>query len=143
MFKMVGTLPVKTRLPFGAWVLAGLVTLFSLVTSLTQVSSPMVEATKPVTAHYASMTDLLNLIGALERRGLAIGGRPSTHRRIASGVRASLSLTCEALGRRVLSFLNLSGNQPLSHFEIGFSYLGNVCVPSMLNKLLSFNEIVH
>ena len=65
MFKKVGTLPVKTRLPFGAWVLAGLVTLFSLVTSLTQVSSPMVEATKPATTHYASMIDLLNLIGAL------------------------------------------------------------------------------
>ena len=29
MFKIVGTLPVKTRLPLGAWVLAGLVTLFS------------------------------------------------------------------------------------------------------------------
>ena len=33
MFKIVGTLPVKTRLPLVAWVLAGLVTLFSLVTS--------------------------------------------------------------------------------------------------------------
>ena len=63
MFKIVGTLPVKTRLPFGAWVLAGLVTLFSLVTSLTQVSGPMVQAAKPATAHYASMTDLLNLFG--------------------------------------------------------------------------------
>ena len=61
MFKIVGTLPVKTRV---AWVLAGLVTLFSLGTSLTQVSSPMVQAAKPATAHYASMTDLLNLIGA-------------------------------------------------------------------------------
>jgi hypothetical protein len=52
-------------LPFAAWVLAGLVTLFSLVTSLTEVSSPMVQAAKPTTAHYASMTDLLNLFGAL------------------------------------------------------------------------------
>jgi hypothetical protein len=51
MFKIVGTLPVKTRLPFAAWVLAGLVTLFSLATSLTQVSSPMVQAAKPATAH--------------------------------------------------------------------------------------------
>jgi hypothetical protein len=65
MFKIVGTLPVKTRLPFAAWALAGLVTLFSLVTSLTQVSSPMVQAAKPATAYYASMTDLLNLFGAL------------------------------------------------------------------------------
>ena len=56
MFKIVGSLPVKTRLPFAAWVLAGLVTLFSLVASLTQVSSPMVQAAKPATANYASMT---------------------------------------------------------------------------------------
>ena len=34
MFKIAGTHPVKTRLPLVAWVLAGLVTLFSLVTSL-------------------------------------------------------------------------------------------------------------
>jgi hypothetical protein len=65
MFKIVGTLPVKTRLPLMAWVLAGLVTLFSLVTSLTQVSGPMVQAAKPETAHYASMTDLLDLFGTL------------------------------------------------------------------------------
>jgi hypothetical protein len=65
MFEIVGTLPVKTRLPFAAWVLAGLVTLFSLITSLTQVGSPMVQAGKPATALYASTTDLLNLFGAL------------------------------------------------------------------------------
>ena len=65
MFQIVGTLPVKTRLPFAAWVLAGLVTLFSLVTSLTQVSSPMVQAAKPATANYASTTYPLNLLGAL------------------------------------------------------------------------------
>jgi hypothetical protein len=65
MFKIVGTLPVKTRLPLVAWVLAGLVTLFSLGTSLTQVSGPMLQAAKPEAAHYASMTDLLNFFGAL------------------------------------------------------------------------------
>ena len=65
MFKIVGTLPVKTRLPFAAWFLAGLVTLFSLGTSLTQVSGPMLQAAKPEAAHYASMTDLLNFFGAL------------------------------------------------------------------------------
>jgi hypothetical protein len=65
MFKIAGTLPVKTRLPFAAWALAGLATLFSLVTSLTQVSSSMVQAAEPPTAHYASMTDLLNFFGAL------------------------------------------------------------------------------
>ena len=65
MFKVVGTIPVKTRLPFAAWFLAGLVTLFSLATSLTQVGGPMLQAAKPATAHHASMTDLLNLFGAL------------------------------------------------------------------------------
>jgi hypothetical protein len=65
MLKIVGTLPVKTRLPFAAWALAGLVTLFSLVNSLTHVSSSMIQAAKPATALYASMTDILNSFGAL------------------------------------------------------------------------------
>ena len=65
MFKILRTLPVKTRLPFAAWALAGVVTLFSIVTSLMQVSGPIVQAAEPITAHYASMTDLLNLFGAL------------------------------------------------------------------------------
>ena len=65
MFKIVGTLPVNTRLPFAAWALAGLVTLFSVVTSLTQVSGPIVQASKPRTAAYASVTDVLNLFAAL------------------------------------------------------------------------------
>jgi hypothetical protein len=62
---------------------------------------------------------------------------------VLSSTRASLSTTCEALGWSVLSFLNLSGKQPLSHFEIGLNYLWIVCVPSTLNKLSRFNEIVH
>ena len=65
MFKIVGTLPVKTRLPFAAWALAGLVTLFSMVTSLAHVSGSIIQVAKPATAHYASMTDLLALFGAL------------------------------------------------------------------------------
>jgi len=65
MFKIVGSLPVKTRLSLKAWVLAGLVTLFSLVNSLTHINSPIVEAAKPATALHASMTDLLNSFGAL------------------------------------------------------------------------------
>jgi hypothetical protein len=65
MFKIVGTLPVKTRLPFKAWVLAGLVTLFSITTSLTHVSSQTLQAANPVTAHYASVTDLIDLLAAL------------------------------------------------------------------------------
>ena len=65
MFKIVGTLPVKTRLPFAAWALAGLVTLFSILTSLTQVSAPFIQAVQPTMVHYASVSNLLNLFGAL------------------------------------------------------------------------------
>ena len=65
MFKIVGSLPVKTRLSLKAWVLAGLVTLFSLVNSLTQVSGPVVQAANSAPAHYASMADLINLLAAL------------------------------------------------------------------------------
>ena len=65
MFKTVGTLPVKTRLPSVAWAFAGLVTLFSIANSLAHVSSSIVEAAKPTTAHYASMSDLLHVFGML------------------------------------------------------------------------------
>lgn len=34
MLKIVGEIPVKTRLPLKAWVVAGLVTLFSLVSTI-------------------------------------------------------------------------------------------------------------
>jgi hypothetical protein len=38
MIKITGSVPVKTRLPLTAWVLAGLVTLFSVVSSLVHVT---------------------------------------------------------------------------------------------------------
>jgi hypothetical protein len=65
MFKIVGSLPVKTRLPLKAWVLAGLVTLFSLATSLMHVGQPTTQAANSATAHYASVADLINLFAAL------------------------------------------------------------------------------
>jgi hypothetical protein len=66
MFKMiVGSLPVKTRLPLKAWVLAGLVTLFSLATSLMHIGQPTTQAANSATAHYASVADLINLLAAL------------------------------------------------------------------------------
>ena len=66
MFKMiVGSLPVKTRLPLKAWVLAGLVTLFSLANSLMHVGQPTAQAASSATAHYASVADLINLFAAL------------------------------------------------------------------------------
>lgn len=45
MARIVGNFPVKTRLPFEAWALAGLVTLFSLVCSLTHI--PLTHQSKP------------------------------------------------------------------------------------------------
>lgn len=39
MFRIVGSLPVRTRLPLEAWALAGLVALFSLVSSLLHMSA--------------------------------------------------------------------------------------------------------
>ena len=38
MPRIVETLPVKTRLPLEAWALAGLVTLFSIVTTVAHMS---------------------------------------------------------------------------------------------------------
>jgi hypothetical protein len=38
MFRIVGSLPIRTRLPLEAWALAGLVALFSLVSSLMHMS---------------------------------------------------------------------------------------------------------
>ena len=38
MIKITGSVPVKTRLPLTAWVLAGLVTLFSVLSSLVHVT---------------------------------------------------------------------------------------------------------
>ena len=65
MFKIVGSPPVKTRLPLKAWVLAGLATLFSLATSLMHVGQPTAQAANSTTAHYASVADLINLFAAL------------------------------------------------------------------------------
>ena len=63
MIKITGSVPVKTRLPLTAWVLAGLVTLFSMVSSLVHVtpaSNQAVSLSEQVTvstkeAHQASV----------------------------------------------------------------------------------------
>ena len=66
MFKIAGTLPVKTRLPFAAWALAGLVTILSLVTSFVIPTFTHAEyASTSATAQYASLTDLLKVSSAL------------------------------------------------------------------------------
>jgi hypothetical protein len=68
MFKTPG-IPVKTRLPLTAWVLAGLVVLFSLVSSLVRVTaapeltvSVADQATPSKAVHRADGT-LLDLVG--------------------------------------------------------------------------------
>jgi xanthine/uracil permease len=63
MIKIAGSVPVKTRLPLTAWVLAGLVTLFSVVSSLVHVppaSNQALSVSEQVTvsakeAHQASV----------------------------------------------------------------------------------------
>ena len=67
MFKIAGTLPVKTRLPFAAWALAGLVTIYSLMPSLVTPTFNHAEpaSTSAPETHYASVTNLLKLLSAL------------------------------------------------------------------------------
>jgi hypothetical protein len=40
MLKIPGTLPVRTRLPVAAWAVAGVVTLFSLISTLLHMPVP-------------------------------------------------------------------------------------------------------
>ena len=61
MIKITGGVPVKTRLPLTAWVLAGLVTLFSMVSSLVHLAPVSNQAVslseQPVKeAHQASVS---------------------------------------------------------------------------------------
>jgi hypothetical protein len=55
MLKMLRRLPVKTRLPMEAWLLAGVVTLYSLATSLAQLSDTNLQAAGPTVAKFASL----------------------------------------------------------------------------------------
>ena len=63
MMKPPAKLPVKTRLPIQAWIFAGLVTLFSLASSLTHFNVP------PTGAVYAgvSYVQLLSLADAKQK----------------------------------------------------------------------------
>ena len=67
MFKIAGTLPVKTRLPFVAWALAGLCNHFlasDLVRDSTFNHAEQAD-TSATGAQYASITDLLKVLAAL------------------------------------------------------------------------------
>jgi hypothetical protein len=55
MRKIAGSLPVKTRVPLAGWVLAGLVTLFSIVSSLQFASAPSVAQQTAKKFHQASV----------------------------------------------------------------------------------------
>jgi hypothetical protein len=64
----VRKLPIRTRLPVAAWALAGVVTLFSLVTSVSNIHvapdrpGPVARDINSATdAHHASLTDVLEL----------------------------------------------------------------------------------
>jgi hypothetical protein len=64
MTKIADILPVRTRLPLAAWVGAGIVTLFSMVSSLVQfTTSGGPTALKAELAHDASVTQLLGFLG--------------------------------------------------------------------------------
>ena len=66
-FKIAGTLPVKTRLPFAAWVIVGLVTIYSFMASLVTPAFNHAEqaSTSAPETHYASVTNLLKVLSAL------------------------------------------------------------------------------
>jgi hypothetical protein len=55
MRKIAGSLPVKTRVPLAAWILAGLVTLFSMLSSLQFGSAPSVAQQTAKAFHQASV----------------------------------------------------------------------------------------
>ena len=65
MRRFTETLPVKTRLPLTAWVFAGLVTLFSLVSTLMQVpANDQANATDMVQAVQQNMSGDKGMIAA-------------------------------------------------------------------------------
>jgi hypothetical protein len=69
MIKIAGSLPVRTRLPITAWVLAGLVVVVSLMQVNVAAEHSMLiaeQATKPAKEPYhASLTDMLGALRAL------------------------------------------------------------------------------
>jgi hypothetical protein len=64
MIGIKGNLPVKTRLPMTAWVAAGLMTLFSAVSLLMQLTASAGGVAAAEQAHYASVVDLLGFLRA-------------------------------------------------------------------------------
>ena len=71
MMKIAGNLPVRTRLPIAAWVLAGIVTLYSLMhvpVSSDNFALISEQGMKPAKEAYcASVTDLFGILRALAR----------------------------------------------------------------------------
>ena len=66
MIKIAGTLPVKSRLPLGAWLLAALVAVFSFASSLTNGGSKPNEAISIASqGNQSSQEAHANVLGAL------------------------------------------------------------------------------
>jgi hypothetical protein len=61
------TLPIKTRLPIAAWLVAGLVTLFSTVSGLEHYIASGGATAMAKYAQQASVTDLLDFLSLLRR----------------------------------------------------------------------------
>jgi hypothetical protein len=66
MMRIMGTLPVKTRLPMSAWVVAGFVTLFSLASSFVQFTASGGATALAEQVHHASATNLLGFLRQFE-----------------------------------------------------------------------------
>ena len=65
MIRITGNpLPVKTRVPAIAWVVAGLLTLFSMVSSLQQFIASGGATTMAEQAQHASVTELFGFLRA-------------------------------------------------------------------------------
>jgi hypothetical protein len=64
MIRLMGTLPVRTRLPLTAWVIAGVSTLASAVSSLVHAASAGGGSAMAELAHHASVADLLGFLRA-------------------------------------------------------------------------------
>ena len=61
---MIGTFPVRTRLPKTAWVAAGLATLFSIMSSLMQFTASGGTTAMAEHAQHASVADVLGFLRA-------------------------------------------------------------------------------
>jgi len=65
MIGITSSLPIKTRLPIAAWILAGLVTVFSTVSGLEHVIASGGATAMAERAQQATVSDLLGVLSLL------------------------------------------------------------------------------